>query len=225
MRLACAWRVGVLVWTAMIAVLFEGASVSTAAADEGVVLGGGAGVVVNGDALCTLATIGHDGMGELVGITSAHCGGVGATVAAEGAGGTVGSVAAASDVLDYAVVKFDPARVTPIADFDGFAIHGVDLNPGLGQWACKQSRATGQSCFSLRGWPDQSIYTAKAPWQPGDDGAPVTVNDLLIGMVREGSVTLPLVPPTRPEIVKISAIIDDLNAKPGPGAGFTPVAG
>lgn len=42
-------------------------------------------------------------------------------------------------------------------------------------------------------------------------------------MIREGSVTLLLVPPTRPEIVKINAILDDANAKGGPGAGFTPV--
>ena len=137
---------------------------------------------------------------------------------------TVGSVVAADDGLDYAVIKFDPAKVTPIADFDGFAINGIGPNASWGQWACKHSRTT-QSCFSIRGWAlDPSIYTAKAPWQPDEDGAPVTVNDLLIGVIRDGSITLPgTVPPTTPEIVKISRIIDDLNARGGPGAGFTPI--
>ncbi len=136
----------------------------------------------------------------------------------------MGSVVAVDDQLDYAVIKFDPAKVTPTHDFDGFAINGIDPNPALGQWTCKLSSATGQSCFSLRFWAlDPSIYTAKAPWQPGDDGAPATVNDLLIGMFRDGSVTLALVPPTRPEILKISALLDDVNAKGGPGAGFTPI--
>ncbi len=48
-------------------------------------MGGGAGIVVNGGTLCTLTTIGHDKFGDLIGFTSAHCGGPGAQVAAEGA--------------------------------------------------------------------------------------------------------------------------------------------
>lgn len=71
-----------------------------AADDDKVLLGGGAGIAVNGE-LCTLTTIGHNNTGELVGFTSAHCGGPGASVAAEGAAGTVGSVVAADDGLDY----------------------------------------------------------------------------------------------------------------------------
>lgn len=198
---------------------------AVASADDAVPLGGGAGIIVNGN-FCTLTTIGHDKAGEVVGFTAASCGGPGAQIVAESAEnhGPLGTVATADDGLDYAVIKFDPAKVTPIHDFDGFAINGVDPNPGLGQWTCKLSGATGQSCFSLRSWAlDPSIYTAKAPWQPGDDGAPATVNDLLIGMFRDGSVTLALVPPTRPEILKISALLDDVNAKGGPGAGFTPI--
>jgi len=67
-------------------------------------------------------------------------------------------------------------------------------------------------------------FTAKTAWQPGDDGTPVTVNDLLVGMIRDGSLpVLPLVPSPQPEIVSINAILDDVNAKGGPGAGFTPI--
>ncbi|HUO40455.1 MAG TPA: serine protease, partial [Mycobacterium sp.] len=54
-----------------------------AAAADTVVLGGGAGIVINADTLCTLTTIGHDNQGNLIGFTSAHCGGPGAQVAAE----------------------------------------------------------------------------------------------------------------------------------------------
>jgi hypothetical protein len=81
-----------------------------AAADSGVPLGGGAGITVNGTP-CTLTTIGHDRSGALVGFTAGHCGGPGADVVAEGANnGTVGSVTTVGDGLDYAVIKFDPAK-------------------------------------------------------------------------------------------------------------------
>lgn len=48
-----------------------------AAADELVTLGGGAGIVVDGETYCTLTSIGTDKTGALVGFTSAHCGGPG----------------------------------------------------------------------------------------------------------------------------------------------------
>jgi hypothetical protein len=48
------------------------------------VLGGGAGIVVDGT-YCTLASIGHQKSGQLVGFTAGHCGGPGAPVVAEGA--------------------------------------------------------------------------------------------------------------------------------------------
>src|SRR3984957_15089291 len=51
-----------------------------ARADDRVPLGGGAGGLVHGDPLCTLTTIGTDGKGQLIGFTSAHCGGPGAPV-------------------------------------------------------------------------------------------------------------------------------------------------
>lgn len=89
-------------------------SAATAAADDKVVLGSGAGIVVDGR-YCTLATIGHDHVGDLVGFTAGHCGGPGATVVAKGADnhGPVGTVAAVGDGLDYGVIKFDPAKVMP----------------------------------------------------------------------------------------------------------------
>jgi len=85
---------------------------------------------------CTLTTIGHDNTGELVGFTAAQCGGPGSQVLAEGTDGTVGTVAAANGNLHYAVIKFDPAKVTPISDFAGFAISGIGPDPGSSQPVC-----------------------------------------------------------------------------------------
>ncbi|MBX9982118.1 MAG: S1 family peptidase, partial [Mycobacterium gordonae] len=72
---------------------------NTASADDKVALGGGSGIVVNTGTLCTLTAIGHDKFGDLIGFTSAHCGGPGAPVAAEGAEshGQVGTMVAGND--------------------------------------------------------------------------------------------------------------------------------
>src|SRR5215211_4011539 len=98
---------------------------------EKVPLGGGAGIVINGETLCTLTTIGTDGRGNLVGFTSAHCGGPGAQVAAEAAqdAGVLGTMVAGNDSLDYAVIQFDPNKVTPVNNFNGFLITGIGPDP------------------------------------------------------------------------------------------------
>lgn len=85
------------------AVLMAGVA-APAHADAPVTLGGGSGLVVDGETLCTLTAIGTDNRGSLIGFTSAHCGGPGAVVAAEGAenAGVVGTMVAGNDGLDYA---------------------------------------------------------------------------------------------------------------------------
>ena len=69
--------------------------------------------MVEGDTLCTLTAIGNDNRGNLIGFTSAHCGGPGERVAAEGAeaAGVLGTMVAGNDALDYAVIQFDPQKV------------------------------------------------------------------------------------------------------------------
>lgn len=211
---------------------------AVAAAAGGVSLGGGAGITVGGGALCTLTTIGHDGAGDLVGFTSAHCGGPGAPVTATGADGAVGSVVADNPDLDYAVIRFDPAAVTPIPDFDGYPINGIGPSPAAFQQACQQSRTTGRTCYlmSPSQGPDPGTLLARACGQAGDDGAPVTVDEALIGMIHGGFVPGSGPCPywwisnnwqyparDRPEVVSITAILDDVNTRGGPGAGFTPV--
>ncbi|WP_152665350.1 serine protease [Mycobacterium sp. UM_Kg1] len=233
----------------------------SAAVQDKLLLGGGAAILLHDDALCTLTTIGYDNGGRLVGFTAAHCGGVGSPVLVEGAEdhGSVGTVVAAEDGLDYAVIEFDPLLVASIADYEGFGIFGIesvdpepaepagpeapadaepgpehgaghhadpgpehDAQPGpeLGavRHACKLGRGSGLQCFDIG---PAGVELADEPWWlPGDDGAPVTVDNLLVGMVRDGTVPAgPLTEPG-PGIVLFSAILDDVDAKGGPGAGF-----
>jgi hypothetical protein len=204
-----------------------------ARADDRLPLGGGAGILVNGDTLCTLTTIGTDGKGELIGFTSAHCGGPGAQVVAEAAKdrGTVGTMVAGNDNLDYAVIQFDRAKVIPVANFGGFAINGIGPDPAFGQIACKQGRTTGNSCGVTWGpGQDPGTIVMQVCGQPGDSGGPVTVNDLLVGMIHGAfSDNLPAcvvkyIPLHTPAVVQsINAILADLNARNRPGAGFVPV--
>lgn len=68
-----------------------------------------------------------------------------------------------------------------------------------------------------------------AAYQSGDDGGPVTSNGLLVGMIYNGFSTIAtgrfiVGHPAQSEIRMqyISAILNDVIAKGGPGAGFSP---
>ncbi len=219
-----------LVMASLVAV----AGVRTAAADDRVPMGGGAGIVIDGDTMCTLTSIGNDNTGALVGFTSAHCGGPGASVAAEAAQnrGAIGTMVAGNDSLDYAVIRFDPAKVTPVPNFDGFAIDGIGPDPGAGQIACKQGRTTGNSCGVVFGpGQDPGTLVMQVCGQQGDSGAPVVVDNLLVGMIHGAfSENLPTcvikyIPLHTPAtVVSINAVLADLAAKGRPGAGFVPVS-
>lgn len=205
----------------------------TVAADDKMVLGGGAGIVVDGDTLCTLTAIGHDKTGDLIGFTSAHCGGPGAEVAVEGSegNGIVGQMVAGNDALDYAVIEFDPAKVTPVPNFGGFVIGGIGPDPSFGQIACKQGRTTGNSCGVTWGpGQDPGTIVMQVCGRPGDSGGPVVVNNLLVGMIHGAfSEALPTcvvkyIPLHTPAVVvSINAVLGDLDEKDRPGAGFVPI--
>lgn len=103
-------------------VALAGVLTPAAAANDKVLLGGGAGIELDGDNLCTLTTIGHNKTGDLIGFTSAHCGTPGVAVVAEDAEdhGAVGTVVAVDADLDYAVIhrqrlahRHDPRRFHP----------------------------------------------------------------------------------------------------------------
>lgn len=204
-----------------------------AGADDKVPLGGGAGIVVDGDTFCTLTAIGTDNTGSLVGFTSAHCGGPGAQVGVEGdeSHGVVGTMVAGNDSLDYAVIKFDPAKVTPVANFDGFLIDGIGPDPVFGDIACKLGRTTGYSCGVTWGpGTEPGTIVNQVCGQPGDSGAPVTVNNKLVGMIH-GAYTEDLptcvvkyIPLHTPAVtMSINTQLADIAAKNRPGTGFVPV--
>ena len=223
--------------TAMVAVLVAlvGSPARAAAADVRIPIGGGAGIAINGDTMCTLTTIGGDSAGDLIGLTSAHCGGPGATVAAEGSenAGILGTMVSGNDNLDYAVIKFDPAKVTPVANYNGFIINGIGPDPAFGEIACKQGRTTGNSCGVTWGpGQDPGTIVMQVCGQPGDSGAPVTVNNQLVGMIHGAfSDNLPTcvikyIPLHTPAVVmSINADLADINAKHRPGSGFSPLPG
>jgi hypothetical protein len=210
-------------------VLLAGLLAPIVAADDTVPLGGGAGITVNGTN-CTLATIGHDNTGELVGFTAATCGGPGSQIAAAG-GPQVGSVVASDDYLDYAVIKLDQAKITPTANFAGFAINGIGpADPDRGQAVCTDGAATGNQCghITTLAGTGRGRNMAGCTFQPGDEGRPVTADNLLIGVARDGWVThgdLLYGGGGMPEshLTLFSAILADVNAKGGPGAGFSPI--
>lgn len=196
-------------------------------------LGGGSGLVVNGETLCTLTAIGGDNHGNLIGFTSAHCGGPGAVVAAESAqnAGVVGTMVAGNEVLDYAVIKFDPAKVTPVNEVNGFRIDGLGPDPAFGEVACKLGRTTGYSCGVTWG-PGQEPGTIlnQVCGGPGDSGGPVTVNNRLVGMLHGAfSEDLPtcvvkFIPLHTPAVtMSINTQLADITAKGRPGSGFRPI--
>jgi hypothetical protein len=197
-------------------------------------LGGGSGIVIDGDAFCTLTAIGNDNRGNLIGFTSAHCGGPGAQVSSEAAAdaGTLGTMVAGNDGLDYAVIQFDPHKVQPVDTVNGFLIDGVAPDPVFGQVACKLGRTTGYSCGVTWGPGDKpGTILNQVCGQPGDSGAPVTVDNHLVGMIHGAfSEDLPtcivkFVPLHTPAVtISMNSVLSDINAKNRPGSGFVPVA-
>ena len=202
-------------------------------AADPIALGGGSGLVVDGETLCTLTTIGNDSRGNLIGFTSAHCGGPGAQVAAEGLedAGVVGTMVAGNDALDYAVIQFDPAKVRPVNSVNGFQIDGLGPDPVVGDIACKLGRTTGYSCGVTWGPGSQpGTIVNQVCGQPGDSGAPVTVNNRLIGMIHGAfSEDLPtcvikFIPLHTPAVtMSFNTQLADITAKNRPGSGFVPV--
>jgi hypothetical protein len=208
------------------------AGMPIARAEQPEALGGGSGIVIDGESICTLTTIGHDNRGALIGFTSAHCGGPGAKVAAEAAPDrVVGSMVAGNEGLDYAVIEFDPAKVAPVNSVNGFEIDGIAPDPTFGAVACKLGRTTGSSCGVTWGPGDKpGTIVNQVCGQPGDSGAPVTVDNQLVGMIHGAfSEDLPtcvvkFVPLHTPAItMSINAILADIVAKNRPGSGFVPI--
>jgi hypothetical protein len=233
MPLIYRWQLAVSAVLAMVVFALTAPTLPAARADDLVPLGGGSGIVIDGDTFCTLTAIGHDNRGKLIGFTSAHCGGPGAQVASEAAvnRGVLGAMVAGNEGLDYAVIEFDPQKVQPVDTVNGFLISGLAPDPTFGQVACKLGRTTGYSCGVTWG-PGEKPGTIlnQVCGQPGDSGAPVTVDNQLVGMIHGAfSNDLPTcvtqyVPLHTPAVtMSMNSILTDINAKNRPGSGFVPV--
>lgn len=200
-----------------------GLQVGTAHAAGAAVLGGGSGIFVD-EGRCTLATIGRDAGGRLVGFTAGHCGDAGTAVRSEAApdAGVVGSFAYSNKDMDYAVIVFDPDKVVPVNRIGNTTITEVGAPAQFPEIACKEGRTTGQTCgliygelFGTGGWTWTQVCVL-----PGDSGGPVVVGTKLIGLVT-GYLNVPcLGPQVGPSM---SAIVNDADAGGGAGAGFHPI--
>jgi hypothetical protein len=154
-------------------------------------------------------------------------------VAAEGAEdrGVVGTMVAGNDGLDYAVIQFDPAKVTPVNNVKGFEIDGLGPDPSVGDVACKLGRTTGYSCGVTWGPGEQpGTILNQVCGQPGDSGAPVTVNNMLVGMIHGAfSNDLPtcvvkFIPLHTPAVtMSMNSVLGDVTQRNRPGSGFVPV--
>ncbi|MEV0333794.1 serine protease [Nocardia sp. NPDC050717] len=200
------------------------ASAGTANAAAPVTLGGGSGIVFDGGATCTLTTIGYDGAGQLVGFTAAHCAEAGTGVAAEAdqEAGNVGTVAFVNSDLDYAVIGFDAGLVHPVNRVGSTSITGIGLPAQFPVVACKEGRTTGQTCGLVYGdvfggatWTLTQICVAV-----GDSGGPVVVGSTLVAIVN-GYLAVPCLGPHVG--ANFTRIMDDVNARGGPGVGFHPI--
>ncbi|GAB3211825.1 serine protease [Nocardia tengchongensis] len=188
------------------------------------VIGGGSGIIIDDQFECTVTTIGYDGSGRLVGLTAGHCGDAGARVWAEKDRGVgqIGQFVYSNHDLDYAIIQFDPSRVTPVNRIGGVTITGMGGPAGFPTIVCKEGRTTGNTCGIS--WGDV-FDTNVETWSQmcvveGDSGAPVVVGTTLVGMVNAYLAVACL----GPEVgTNISSIMDDINGRGGIGAGYRPI--
>ncbi|MEU5761658.1 S1 family peptidase [Nocardia sp. NPDC047648] len=188
------------------------------------VLGGGSGIIIDNQFECTVTTVGHDNAGRLVGLTAGHCGDPGAQVYAEAdrEAGVIGRFAYSNHDLDYAVIQFEPGKITPVNRIGNVTITGLGAPANFPQIVCKEGRTTGNTCGIA--WGDV-FRTNVETWSQmcvveGDSGAPVVVGTTLVGMVNAYLALACF----GPEVgTNMSAIVADINARGGVGTGYVPI--
>ncbi|MEC3955788.1 S1 family peptidase [Nocardia sp. CDC153] len=240
--MSSAGRARVLRWAAIAATAVSSTLLFAGPADAAapVVLGGGSGVYVEDftstDTVsdCTLTAVGYDNKNQLVGLTAGHCGEVGARVAAEYTrSGGIGVIAERSDQMDWAVIVFNPEKVTATRQVAQSVINSVGTPPQIGESVCKNGRTTGFTCGPV--WETKALtFRSQVCANHGDSGAPVLRGDQLVGMVVAGTdfkagpidVELPLCEGGgnlihEPELsTNITAVLADIDRHGGAGAGF-----
>ncbi|SED69623.1 hypothetical protein SAMN04488550_2989 [Gordonia malaquae] len=209
---------------------------ATADAAPRATIGGGSGIIVGGNALCTLTTIGHDRAGRLVGLTAAHCGNLGASIRSErnpGAG-VLGTIATKGASLDVAVIVFNPARTRAVRQVGRARITGVGTYPRPYATVCKSGRTTGYTCGPTlsKSRVDTISYVCA---DHGDSGGPIIVGRRVVGMlnggVRIAGAGTPSIPCLTPAVpihspivaTKMTTILAALNRTNFAGSGFRPL--
>ncbi|WP_280266471.1 trypsin-like serine protease [Nocardia wallacei] len=224
--------VAALAWTA--------GPVGGVAHADGPVLGGGSGIMLTTSvphrmALCTLTAIGYDREDKLVGITAGHCAeNAGVLVGSEAMpnAGPLGFVAVQDAQDDWAVIEFDPARVTPVRQVGPSTLTGIGASAAAGEILCKNGRTTGFTCGVV--WnadPVQSVSQICAGH--GDSGGPVLRGAELVGMVNGGispleDIEIPCTGPGNPiheptVSSQFTAVLEELNRTGARGSGFRPL--
>ncbi|STC69892.1 S1 family peptidase [Corynebacterium pilosum] len=193
--------------------------------------GPGTPIYVGEDALCTLTMAGTDADGRKVGITAGHCGEVGEAVSSADSWqiGPSGTVVSKNEYLDYAVIEFGSnAEVTNT--YNGATAYSVGGEPQPGEIVCKNGVATGETC-GMTLVTAEDIQVNQVCAMVGDSGAPVFHRGRVVGMVNGGVLPRPynmecnspwqgaLHAPTAS--TRMDAVVADLNAQGGVGAGFT----
>lgn len=183
-------------------------------------IGGGSGIILNGNTACTLTAIGHDNANRLVGLTASHCGAPGSPVAAEHGGNNdrIGTVARTDYNVDVAVIEFYPDRVHPVNRVGNVTITEVGPPANFPDIACKEGRTTGNTC-GITWWTDPVFNET---WNQicvdgGDSGAPVVIGSRLVGMINAYMV----IPCFGPAVgTTMDAALASINSVNGVGTGF-----
>ncbi|MDF3283640.1 S1 family peptidase [Gordonia sp. N1V] len=225
--------------TVLVGLLLALAPAYAAQAAPRATVGGGSAIVIDGRFGCTMTTVGHDRAGRLIGLTAGHCGHFGSKVSLEDnpAAGVVGRFARKSEPGDYAVITLDPNRVSAVRTAGGATIRSVGAFPPAGANVCKAGRTTGFSCGPVlqTSSTDSLSYVCA---NHGDSGGPIVMGDRVVGMLNGGLIlgipgtpikgaigcVNPAIPIYSPLVAtKMTAILADLNAQGGVGAGFRPI--
>lgn len=209
-----------------------------AAAQAAVPVAGGTPVLVGGVAGCTITAAGHDSTGTPVAFTAAHCSeGVDVPVILrdDKDAGVVGTVATRNEVLDYSVIRLDPAVAVPAGQP---GITGRGAAPEFGDVVCKDGLMTGHTCGIT--WQQEGPrFWSQACAGHGDSGGPMTRDGRLVGLLSGGhmppaagpagsvDVVLPscIHPAQSPFFLPVlgysfDAIVADATERNWPGQGF-----
>lgn len=199
-------------------------------------VGGGTHVMVSGVAGCTITAAGHDASGAPVAFTAAHCSeNLNEPVLLRGSESVIGTVATRNEVLDYSVIRLDPAVAVPVRQA---GVTGTGPAPQFGEVVCKDGLSTGHTCGVT--WQNEAPrFWSQACAGYGDSGGPVTHNGRLVGLLSGGHMPPAAGPAGSVDAVlpscihpvqspfflpalaySFDAIVADATERNWPGAGF-----